>query len=1682
MEKLPLLALLCFGCGLAAAQDQCATMHLSPSPNKMALPMLPTTAFKAVVRAQILNKNMTVEAVEYADESVNSAAIVMMQNGEKATIIMSYATNEVFYVMPRSSSELDTAGPMSCYTSNLTTDDNTQLFGMSAGSSAPGSQQHLFSTNKILNFINGTEVYKGQVNIGGIPANRFSSCVYWPQLNANFTLEYYFTLPGWQTPSGLDQIPIRAEITGISHNKTGSTSIFHHIYEYVNFEPYVDDPETIFETPPGVYCLFRKPTRKPPMINNHFYYREEISNPGNDDGDFPMISESDVWYDYDLQLVRFDERTVPAGVSANFSMSSGPFRVIHDYGVGVQYTIAVDMNECSVDPIPLDSKGFDAVYNITRQTLGMRKPMQFFNLNETTYLYAGQRLARGQQCDVFQAVLTNIPGHGIVVYEVYFLSGADDITDRGSDSVYNSIKAIPMRIMMWETGTLAQQYEIHDFDQDSAQANAFDVTPCFPGQSSIDFVIALKVKDTNLMPQLAPYVGQLMQLLVSISTGITPVRVQRTRLHWTNHNVYFEGTLLGAAPSLAKYEISPTSAMSGVASKALQNIADAMTCAQQCDNLEEWNCVQFDYCGTSMVCTLAKVSKPATLTNTSQCDHYQRVLGGGFDQQIQLDQAWTSLKNRVYGGQLVISLPLPDSSGKVDLSIDTTTLDDTKKIILTAITITNLVVSNVNRDGTSKMALPILPTTAFKAVVRAQILNKNMTVEAVEYADESVNSAAIVMMQNGEKATIIMSYATNEVFYVMPSSSTGLDTAGPMSCYTSNLTTDDNTQLFGMSTGSSAPGSQQHLFSTNKILNFINGTEVYKGQVNIGGIPANRFSSCVYWPQLNANFTLEYYFTLPGWQTPSGLDQIPIRAEITGISHNKTGSTSIFHHIYEYVNFEPYVNDPETIFETPPGVYCLFRKPTRKPPMINNHFYYREEISNPGNDDGDFPMISESDIWYDYDLQLVRFDERTVPAGVSADFSMSSGPFRVIHDYGVGVQYTIAVDMNECSVDPIPLDSKGFDAVYNITRQTLGMRKPMQFFNLNETTYLYAGQRLARGQQCDVFQAVLTNIPGHGIVVYEVYFLSGADDITDRGSDSDYNSIKAIPMRIMMWETGTLDQQYEIHDFDQDSAQANAFDVTPCFPGQSSIDFEIALKVKDTNLMPQLAPYVGQLMQLQVSINAGITPVRVQRTRLHWTNYNVYFEGTLLGAAPSLAKYEISPASAMSGVASKALQNIADAMTCAQQCDNLDEWNCVQFDYCGTSMVCTLAKVSNPATLTNTSQCDHYQRVLGGGFDQQAQLDQVWTSLKNRVYGGQLVISLPLPDSSGKVDLSIDTTTLDDTKKIILTAITITNQVVSNVNRDGTSNVMSQFQTIPQKAGKGYKTMLPGLSVDECASNCVGEETYNCQSFHYCWEAGACFLSRLHPDERPNMLKDNPNCDLYIRDYTSNFDKFDGQTVLSGSNTIYQNVMSASECAKLCTYYNTFHCESFDFCTDVNTCFLGQTHYYDAPKGNIKQAPSCAHYSRAYLQDFVAKSHKQVRLRDNRVIQGVNPQQCAKLCVEEGSFTCNSFDYCGNYSECRLSDASVSNTGQVTLESSASCDVYSRQYSSGQTAAQTSDGGSSSSGGYSRGAMAGLGFAMIVVGIILGLVALVVYDKFIAKRGGADGMAISFSKHENSES
>lgn len=85
---------------------------------------------------------------------------------------------------------------------------------------------------------------------------------------------------------------------------------------------------------------------------------------------------------------------------------------------------------------------------------------------------------------------------------------------------------------------------------------------------------------------------------------------------------------------------------------------------------------------------------------------------------------------------------------------------------------------------------------------------------------------------------------------------------------------------------------------------------------------------------------------------------------------------------------------------------------------------------------------------------------------------------------------------------------------------------------------------------------------------------------------------------------------------------------------------------------------------------------------------------------------------------------------------------------------------------------------------------------------------------------------------------------------------------------------------------------------------------------------------FFTGDYTSKFTKLPGQTVLSSSSVIYQQVFDTNQCAKLCDNYQAFNCKSFDFCFDIGTCFLGKSHVFDVPKADVISNPMCNHYSR----------------------------------------------------------------------------------------------------------------------------------------------------------
>ena len=77
------------------------------------------------------------------------------------------------------------------------------------------------------------------------------------------------------------------------------------------------------------------------------------------------------------------------------------------------------------------------------------------------------------------------------------------------------------------------------------------------------------------------------------------------------------------------------------------------------------------------------------------------------------------------------------------------------------------------------------------------------------------------------------------------------------------------------------------------------------------------------------------------------------------------------------------------------------------------------------------------------------------------------------------------------------------------------------------------------------------------------------------------------------------------------------------------------------------------------------------------------------------------------------------------------------------------------------------------------------------------------------------------------------------------------------------------------------------------------------------------------------------------------------------------------------------------------------------MYDFKKTGRKTIANRDDRIISGISVTECAKLCVEEESFMCASFDYCGNVTECRLSTASMKNIGQISVTANLYCDIYS---------------------------------------------------------------------------
>ncbi|XP_048256436.1 uncharacterized protein LOC124115364 [Haliotis rufescens] len=937
--------------------------------------------------------------------------------------------------------------------------------------------------------------------------------------------------------------------------------------------------------------------------------------------------------------------------------------------------------------------------------------------------------------------------------------------------------------------------------------------------------------------------------------------------------------------------------------------------------------------------------------------------------------------------------------------------------------------------GPNDPRLPQVMPPEYQVHIEGAIIDQFKTVVADEYVSISEGVSAMTVTLGDNIEYFILNYNTNESYHIIN---------GACTVYNQSMDPDD--VFLGGSSGKSA---MPHGYSTGSVLRFAQRYgEVYIGQSTVRGIQCDHWQSCMYWGYLGVNFTLDYYFSVTNWTTSDNSPQIPVRAEIVGYQNLLgPGVGSSFHHIYDYTGYRSEITD-ESKLETPKGIACMGRKQTRDMPQLQAQYQYREEITSVMDN-----TVTQADVYYDYNYQLIRFDSRPGPVYpyYSTDATVE------IHDYNTGVAYVIDRTFLNCSI--VPIENTTWDATRNMTSVPINLRKPEQLFYLNPS-YSYSGQRSVRGIDCDVYSTIRTDFPERmgANVSFEVYFMSDYwTSSNDIGSDSDSPDT---PVRLEISEPlSGLGYIYDFYDFDQETPNVlNAFGITPCFTDEQQTDFQITFPGDASEFLSQYRTVLQAQIVAKISTLTNMSPIRIQRSSIHWDEDNTYFLATFLDKAPAIAKFRRWPNLVAQYKDDVTLTGVTDAFTCASACDTTKA-TCNSFDICPGAQTCAQSTHYTPdgTQLSTSATCDHYSRVLSGPVQHEIALQDAYEVLKDYVFTNALIV------------------TLKQTNRVFK-ASSITTDIIRNPFAGSTNKVtaLSQFISETNKAVRGSGDMqLTGMAVDSCASECVAEIEFTCQSFEYCLTNGMCTLSRVHPDERPDLIVNNASCNLYIRDYTAKFTELKGTTVVSDSDTIYQNINTPNQCAKLCTDYQSFPCKSFDFCPNINACFLGHTHVFDTPKGHVKQDPTCNHYSRNYADDFKQTANRQISLQDNRIILMISVEQCAKLCVDEETFSCASFDYCGNTTECRLSTASMSDVGQITIESTAYCSIYNRQYyPNGQRYIPHQD----TSAKYTSGAMGGLGFAMLVVGLLIGFGALFAWTK--CRGGHSDEMAVSFSSKD----
>ncbi|XP_025109442.1 uncharacterized protein LOC112573361 [Pomacea canaliculata] len=634
----------CLGSSARGADVTCQPPNSTEYFNS--LPSMPKFAdgFHVWMEIKTERSNRTVFVEESMNKSGNIAVLRLLSNGVETKTIFLYDVQQTLVIMGTN-----------CAVGTIISDPSLFV----AGPQNAGGMTYL-PTGLFAN-LSAPKVYAGRQEVRGIPCDRWHACVSTPHVN--YTVDFYFTVHDWQTPSSNPQVPVRFMVQGQQALDPASPSLFSQVYDFFGYEPQSVVDEKVFETPKGIVCFGRKgPSISTTLITSGFYhYRQESVDIVNN-----IVRGSEVWYDSTTKFVRVDYN----------SPNGGPMSEVHDFNFGTRYLINVSSGQCT--QTRLEVNNIDSMLNAQAYlvndsyVLTLKDPLSFFFLN-SSFIYSGQRKTRDVLCEVFTSQRPNFDyfNNGsayTATVEAYFVSALwSDVSSRTYEMVDEPFTPFRVELTI-PTLDIDTIFNIYDYDDNQPDREVFDVAGCFNSSARLDFRIRLVGESVYYIYN--GHTGHLveaqMQDLLANLMQVNRLRVMRVRLEYDTHYIFVQASLLDRTPSLVQFTRLPNSVIEQSDDFQYPDIPSAAACSEMCMLSPGFRCMSFEYCPDGwMPCRLSRrhVSDGESTVSSSRCDLYSRTVDTqNTAEEPTIGEAYSNLLEKLESQNFYIYISMSDIS------------------------------------------------------------------------------------------------------------------------------------------------------------------------------------------------------------------------------------------------------------------------------------------------------------------------------------------------------------------------------------------------------------------------------------------------------------------------------------------------------------------------------------------------------------------------------------------------------------------------------------------------------------------------------------------------------------------------------------------------------------------------------------------------------------------------------------------------------------------------------------------------------------------------------------------------------------------------------------------------------------------------------------------------------------